>query len=162
MSTLNNAPTAEMSQDTADPLAYLGTDPDTRQLFTDANNFLAIILNMLDDDQRQALYAANPLLWAVQVPPGWHLAPRNSGACSVRRWLRGSRSGREQSTEAAGHAAICAPGSMLGALLCALGARALPSPLEHPDDDGANRHYHHRNDEQFERTKVQGFPPCPT
>ncbi len=63
---------AQESAASPDPLAYLGTDPDARQLFKDVNNFIAIIFNMLDDDQRQALYDANPHLWAIQVSTGWH------------------------------------------------------------------------------------------
>ncbi len=64
---------------TPDPLAYLGIDPNARQLFKDANNVVAIVLSMLDVDTRAALEATNPHLWTIVNTTGesndrrlWH------------------------------------------------------------------------------------------
>jgi hypothetical protein len=73
MATYLNAHSTEMSHDEAsDPLAYLGTDVDTRQLFKDAGTFLGIIDNLLTEDQHAALDAANPYLWAIEREANQH------------------------------------------------------------------------------------------
>ncbi len=80
MSPIKTHEQAEELHTTPDPLAYLGDDIEARELFTDANNFIGIISNLLDAEHSAALEAANPHLWPVQRKTGnhknrmlWHL-----------------------------------------------------------------------------------------